>query len=139
MSTQSSHGQILCRTWLRLLLLSLFPPLTLLPHVPFPCLESEDNGEAFLLPRKIVSLCKILCDSLQQSRVGCKVQAGGLAPGSKKNTIPHGFGVPSSFRAAWHSTDLIVNPGRVRGIIYMLGEDTFKQSLACDSNQPQTG
>lgn len=92
MSTQSSHGQ--CGAWLTLLLLILFPPLTLLPHVPFPCLESEDNGEAFLLPRKTVSLCKVLpCDSLvlQQSRAGYKAQAGGLAPGSKRNTIPHGL------------------------------------------------
>lgn len=127
MSTQSSQGQILCGAWLRLLLLTLFPPLTLLPRVPFPCLESEDNGEAFLLPRKTVSLCKVLLDSLalQQSRVGCKAQAGGLAPGSRKNAIPHGFGAPSPFRAVGHPTDLIVSPRRVQGIVYMLGEDTF--------------
>lgn len=134
MSTQSSHGQVLCGAWLRLLLLTLFPPLTLLPYVPFPCLESEDNGEAFLLPRKTVSLCKVLCDSLalQQSRVGCKAQAGGLASGSKRNTTPLGFGAPSPFRAVWHPTDLIVSPRRVQGIVDKLGEDTFKLSLACD-------
>lgn len=32
----------------------------------------------------------------------------------------------------WHPTDLIVSPRRVQGIVYMLGEDTYKLSLACD-------